>query len=289
LLKTIGSVAIVALVSALLLELSRGRTINVATSISKGTVDSPLGLKLERSGTDWRVSWNRNADVLLQALGGHLSITDGSLRKELDLDPSELRSGSVMYAPLTGDVLVRLQVVGGSLSQPVSESVRVIAGNGTPSQTSASRSPSNESTDLKIQPPSADAPMLAGKKSANAPPSETSASVTQLHSGEVPLKLESPKVRVNSDKIEASPDSLSQTPGVKPALAEPAVSPPVASALPPSTLPESMPNLASVSPPPSPPSRNTAPVAAKSTHPNSFFGGSQSTLRRHPDSASQGK
>jgi protein TonB len=271
LLKTIGSCAIVAVASAFLLQLYRGRTVNLATLTPKGAVSSPLELKLERSGTDWRVSWNRNADVLLQAVGGRLSITDGSLRTELDLDPSELRSGSVMYAPVTGDVLVRLQVVGGNLAQPVSESVRVIAGTGASSQTSANRSPSSESTGLRSQPPSANAPIVFPKKSAIEPPSKTSAPLNQSPSNAIPLKLEPPKVRADSDKIEASASSLSQTPAVKSALSDPGVSAPAASILAPPTVPESTPKLPSASLTPSPPPRAAVPSGGKVDPPQLIF------------------
>jgi protein TonB len=92
------------------------------------TGDLRLGLKLERSGTDWQVSWNRNADVLLKAVSGQLSITDGQNTKELNLDPGELRSGSILYTPATEDVVVRLRVFSEISVQPVSESVRIVAG-----------------------------------------------------------------------------------------------------------------------------------------------------------------
>jgi TonB family protein len=90
--------------------------------------DDFLGLKLERQGADWQISWDRNAESVLKAIGGHLSITDGQSRRDVDLEPSELRSGSVLYTPLTNDVLVRLQLVGGNSDSPVSESVRVMGG-----------------------------------------------------------------------------------------------------------------------------------------------------------------
>src|SRR5579872_3361404 len=280
LLKTIGSFAIVAVVGVFLFQLSRGRTGNLSTPTPKGALGSPLELKLERSGTDWRVSWNRNADVLLQAVGGHLSITDGSLRTELDLDPSELRSGSVMYAPVTGDVLVRLQVVGGNLAQPVSESVRVIAGTGASSQTSANRSPASESTDLRSRRPSANAPVPFAKKSADEPSSKASAPLNQSLPSAIQPKLESPKVPAAPDKIEAGANSLSQTPGVKHAPADPGVSAPAASVLSSSTLAEPIPKLPSASLPPSPPARETAPSGGKVDPP-------QLILRKEPVYPSQ--
>jgi hypothetical protein len=86
-------------------------------------------LEVERVGKDWRVQWNRDSEVLANAVSGHLSITDGPVRKELDLDSSELRSGSIMYTPATDDVVVRLQIVTEKTSEPLSESVRIVAGN----------------------------------------------------------------------------------------------------------------------------------------------------------------
>jgi TonB family protein len=120
--------AIAALASFVLL---RERTARPVASVTQ-TANNSLGLRLERHGTDWQVSWNRNADSVLKAIGGHLSITDGQGRKDLDLEPSELRGGSILYTPITNDVVVRLQLVGGSSESPASESVRIIGGIAAP-------------------------------------------------------------------------------------------------------------------------------------------------------------
>lgn len=91
-----------------------------------------LGLKVERSGQELQIAWNQNADILLRAVGGHLTIIDGSSRKELDLDPSEVRGGKIVYAPATDDVVVRLQLLTGNSEQPVTESVRIMNGRVDP-------------------------------------------------------------------------------------------------------------------------------------------------------------
>ena len=89
--------------------------------------DPRLGLKVERTGKDWHVCWNRKSDFLARAVSGSLSITDGSFRKELEMDVSELRSGSIIYTPASDDVILRLQVLTKNFEQPVSETVRIIA------------------------------------------------------------------------------------------------------------------------------------------------------------------
>ena len=105
----------------------------------------------------------QNADVMVKAIGGHLSITDGQYRKELDLDPGELRSGSIVYTPVTDSVVVRLQVVGGNSAPPVSESVRVLAGiaPALSSETRTHESSPGKSTESRLK-ASSTVPSVAG-------------------------------------------------------------------------------------------------------------------------------
>jgi periplasmic protein TonB len=153
-LLSLAAVATVAVLGALLYQSRRVRVLSASSVRTEPVGDPSLGLKLERSGKDWQIGWSRNADVVVKAVGGHLSITDGQNRKELDLDPGELRSGSIVYTPATDSVVVMLQVVGGKLALPVSESVRVLAAisparsPGTQTQESSPR----KSTELKTSP-----------------------------------------------------------------------------------------------------------------------------------------
>ena len=90
--------------------------------------DFHLGLKLSRSGTDWELSWDQDAPILRGAANSHLQITDGVIQKNLDLTPSELRTGRIMYTPATNDVVMQLEVESGKSDKPVSESVRIVTG-----------------------------------------------------------------------------------------------------------------------------------------------------------------
>jgi TonB family protein len=91
---------------------------------SEGMPANELGLNLKRSDTDWEVRWNRNIPALLRAKQGHLSIVDGAAHRELTLTADELQSGSILYSPLTNDVLIRLRVEDGNV--PIQESVRIL-------------------------------------------------------------------------------------------------------------------------------------------------------------------
>lgn len=70
--------------------------------------DSELALRVERHGDDLQLDWNRNA-VVLTAATGMLTIREGNGReKQVMLDGNLLRTGSVIYRPVQGDVSLRL-------------------------------------------------------------------------------------------------------------------------------------------------------------------------------------
>lgn len=69
-----------------------------------------LSLTAEKSGNTVNLLWDRQAPVILKARSGLLTITDGSFNKSLELDPSQLQNGSVIYRYLTNRVTFRLEV-----------------------------------------------------------------------------------------------------------------------------------------------------------------------------------
>jgi TonB family protein len=91
-------------------------------------VEGDLQLKADRSGADWRVSWNTDALAAMNATKGWLLITDGGVTKTVELDSADLHSGTILYSPLTDDLVFRMSVTAGSSSQPLTESVRVVGG-----------------------------------------------------------------------------------------------------------------------------------------------------------------
>lgn len=109
----VPSLVIVTLLGAGLFQLRHAQFPGAFLFGADATGDSPLGLKLERhqTETDWQVTWNRNATAVLNATGGSLLISDGPMHKELRLDSNELRTGSMVYTPMTGNVVLQLNVV----------------------------------------------------------------------------------------------------------------------------------------------------------------------------------
>ena len=69
-----------------------------------------LALSVAKSGDSLNIRWDRLAPAIRGAQRGVLQITDGAYHKQLDLDPSQLQIGSVIYRRVSGSVSFRLEV-----------------------------------------------------------------------------------------------------------------------------------------------------------------------------------
>lgn len=98
---------------------SRPSTVNASftTEIGLRVQPAPAG-QLE-------FSWNRNLPQFLAVRHAKLTILDGALRREVDMDSSQLRLGALTYIPRGADVQVELQVFLPS-DRSIAESTRVV-------------------------------------------------------------------------------------------------------------------------------------------------------------------
>ncbi|MGD0964552.1 MAG: hypothetical protein ABSA57_11710 [Candidatus Acidiferrales bacterium] len=126
-LRWIARLALIALSLAIALLLWRGlRTPRRSELETSSAVNARLGLKLERMGSDWRLSWNSYAPIFVKKdLRGKLLIVDGHQRKIVELDSSDLRGGMIVYSSRTNDMAMQLQIYSDDWREPVSESVKV--------------------------------------------------------------------------------------------------------------------------------------------------------------------
>ncbi len=69
-----------------------------------------LSLSVAKSGESLNIRWDRQALAIRGAQRGVLVISDGAYQKQLDLDPSQLRIGSVIYRRVGAKVGLRLEV-----------------------------------------------------------------------------------------------------------------------------------------------------------------------------------
>ena len=89
-----------------------------------------VGLNVQREGPSVRLYWDRNAPAIRDASKGVLYINDGSHKSQLNLDPSELRTGLISYWPDSKDVTFRLQTFATGYS--TDDSIRFVGAASVP-------------------------------------------------------------------------------------------------------------------------------------------------------------
>lgn len=95
--------------------------------VSTYTPPAEIGLQVARGpGGRLNLSWNSNALQIRQAQTARLTISDGPLSREWNLDKLQLRSGKITYFPTGGDVQFRLEMYLDS-RRSSAESVRVLS------------------------------------------------------------------------------------------------------------------------------------------------------------------
>ncbi len=98
-----------------------------SNTASTAQVDSSaLELRVQRSGGDLVLIWNRDSDVVRNAAGAVLNIADGDRQENAQLDIDTLRSGTITYTPATGDVVFKLEVTGKNQAKTSSAQVRAL-------------------------------------------------------------------------------------------------------------------------------------------------------------------
>lgn len=101
---------------------------------------SPLSLRVERTSGGMLLTWNRDLPVIQSATKVVLSITDGDRHENIQLDPNQVRTGSILYPPVTGDVSFQMEVTDPHQSKTTSESLRVLDPRPSPLDEPASAS-----------------------------------------------------------------------------------------------------------------------------------------------------
>jgi TonB family protein len=138
---------------------------------------SALNLRVEHSGPDLLLTWNRDAAGVKNAAHAVLSISDGERHENYDMDPGQLFNGSIVYSPLTPDVSFRLEVTGQNHAEIASESVRVLRTRPSPmddpksaSKTQTPSTPAKSDTAAPAGQPSAEETPAPEKSAAPAVP-----------------------------------------------------------------------------------------------------------------------
>jgi outer membrane biosynthesis protein TonB len=108
-------------------ESEKSRSRPSSPDLTKAAPDT-LALKVNRSGNDFEVSWDRQSDAVRQAVDAALMVRDGTTNRTLRLDGAQLREGKILYSPLFDELNFRLEVVLNN-HKTLAESVTVIGWN----------------------------------------------------------------------------------------------------------------------------------------------------------------
>jgi periplasmic protein TonB len=157
---------------------------------SAGLDSSPLSLRIERNAGDIVLTWNRDSAAIQHATRAVLSIADGAQHENVEMDLAQLRNGSIVYSPVSGDVVFRMEVTGVDQAKTTSESVRVLRTRPSPMP--------DQPQDAQVSKPSAPAPANAA------------AAVPPAPSAEEPAQPEEEKVRLSAAVKPFSTDSLAR-------------------------------------------------------------------------------
>ncbi|MGE5568478.1 MAG: energy transducer TonB [Rhodospirillales bacterium] len=170
-------------------------------------VDTALNLRVERNAGQLVLTWNRNAPVIANSQKSTLSITDGDHQEDVELDPGTLRSGSIVYSPITNDVSFRLEVNGPD-GTPVSESVRALAGRPSPLQNvppSVSETKTQPAATTPASTPAAPQQQQAATQSSSAAQAQPQATAAQT---QAPPVDEEPTPQTRVTAVPPKPFSL---------------------------------------------------------------------------------
>jgi TonB family protein len=102
---------------------------------------SALSLRVERTTGGMLLSWNRDLPAIQSASKVVLSISDGDRHENIQLDPNQVRTGSILYPPMTGDVSFQMEVTDPHQTRTTSESLRVLDPRPSPMADSAAAQP----------------------------------------------------------------------------------------------------------------------------------------------------
>jgi TonB family protein len=98
---------------------------------------SPLGLRIERAAGGLLLTWNNHSPIIQHASKVILSITDGERHENIEMDPNQVRTGSIVYPPISGDVSFQMEVADANQSRTTSESLRWLDPRPSPLATSS--------------------------------------------------------------------------------------------------------------------------------------------------------
>ena len=146
---------------------------------------SQLALRVEHSGGELMLTWNRESSAIKNATRAVLSISDGAQHENVDMGLALLRSGSIEYSPSTSDVVFSMEVTGADQTKTTSESVRILRTRPSPMPESGQEAQGSKGAPASAAAKPASAPSAAAPDSASG---QEPAAPAEVRPNAAPLK-----------------------------------------------------------------------------------------------------
>ena len=251
---TAGSAAALLLLSGALMYPGFSHKTTHSTA-GAAPASSALSLRVEHSGAELLLSWNRDSDAVKNAARGVLAIADGDQHENVNLDIAQLRNGNIVYSPTGSDISFQLSITGQNAAQTSSESVRILRTRPSPLADNQSAAPA-----APQKTPAAPARSETPAQATAAPaPSQPAPAAAPTANSEPTLVADNRAKTTGSAIKEFHPESLSQR--LRPARPTDLPEAPGLTAMTPAPLPVAVPGLTPTPGLPVPPlTRLPAPV-----------------------------
>lgn len=181
---------------------------------------SPLSLRVERTSGGMLLTWNRDLPVIQSATKVVLSISDGDRHENIQLDPNQVRTGSILYPPITGDVSFQMEVTDPHQSKTTSESLRVLDPRPSPLNDPSAAQPAAKDASASATKPATPEPAPAAAEEAKpveeTPAARPSTPLKPFNTASLAERLRPPTSTDLPDApaiVRASPANLGSLPG----------------------------------------------------------------------------
>ena len=188
-----------------------------------------MSLHASRQNGDLALSWDRDSALIAQATSGTLSVQDGNSTRLIAFDASQLRNGSILYAPQSDQILMRLTIT--TPNKSYTESVTAILPGGGEARVHSAEPPkvaaAPASAPVLERPSTTISPPKAVKAFVPPPPSKNASSTVVAALQEPPTAIERsgalgllPKI-LTALPTNLEPPSVLPQPVPKPSLPQP--------------------------------------------------------------------
>jgi hypothetical protein len=181
-------------------------TVNSSSSPAQSPSLPSMALHAERQNSDLQLTWNRGSALIANALSGVISIHDGESNRQIVLDSTQVRGGSLLYSPTSDQILLQLTVT--TPAGTVTESVMVVLPMVGSPQTYILPAKSSSAPTAPPQPPLDSVPLARASRPFAAPSGSH-----DTPSPASPILTDSPPLKLNLDPAATlTPGFVLQTP-----------------------------------------------------------------------------